>query len=51
MDKYYEILGIKKGVSKNIIDTTFKELSIELKAKKSENKKLFNNELEIIKDA
>ena len=48
MDNYYEILGLKKGVLKSEIDKTFKILSSELKVKKQENKKLFNDELDIV---
>ena len=51
MDNYYEVLGLKKGVSKDEIDKIFKILSSDLKVKKQENKKLFNDELEIVKTA
>ena len=51
MKKYYEILGLKEGVTKQEIKKAFNKLSKELDPKKNDNQDFFIEETKKLKEA
>ena len=51
MKKYYEILGLKEGATKQDIKKAFNKLSKELDPKKNDNQDFFIDETKKLKEA